>query len=388
MKVLSFSYCFPNHINPTWGVFVQHRLKQLARLTELKVCSPVPWFPVISNRGGNPGPKHDVWAGLTVYRPRFLYFPAIFKNNDARFYARGIKKWFLDLCNDWKPDILDAHFVWPDGVGVALLAQELGIPYTITLRGKLYECIKVPSQRRQCATALKGAAAVICVSGLLAEEALKLGVDSHRIIMSPNGVDGDNFSFKDKIACRQKLGLPLDKRLLVTVAHLGHRKGHHEVIRALAALPDDIYLVLVGGAAQGGTPEILQTLADDVGLGDRLILTGPQSYERVSQYFSAADASVLASYREGCPNAVLESLACGIPVVASDVGAVRDILPVPDAGIIVPPRRVEPLGKALSEVLNKDWNPQNVIKSSKVKSWDQVAGQVREVFQGILEKVY
>lgn len=385
MKVLSFSYCFPNSSNKNWGIFVFQRLSALAHFQDFKVCSPVPWFPLL--KSGDRGKKNEqeMWEGLETHRPRFFYIPGFLKNQDAGFYAKGIRKWLLNLCEEWKPDILDAHFVWPDGVGVSLLAQELGIPYVITLRGKLYECIKISSQKKQCARALKNAAAIISVSGLMAEEALKLGVDKDRIHIIPNGVDKDTFFIQDKVQCRKILDLPLDKRLLVTVAHLGHRKGHHEVIQALAGLPEDVCLILVGGAAQGGTPEKLRAVAVEAGVEHRLILPGPQPYGRVPLYFCAADASVLASYREGCPNAVLESLACGTPVVASNVGAVRDILPDPAAGRVVPPRQVEPLKKALADVLNTGWNPEEVINSSRVRSWKQVAETVNKVFEDIQE---
>ena len=356
----------------------------MAKNCHLKVCSPVPWFPALSSRKGNQGPKIDNWKGLTVYRPRFFYFPGILKNQDARFYARGLRPWLRELCSSWRPDVLDAHFVWPDGVGVSLIAGELGIPYVITLRGKLFECMKEPSQIRQCAKALKGAAAVISVSRGLAKAAMDLGTDPNKVSVIPNGVNAGTFNIKEKDACRRTLGLPLDKKLLVTVAHLGHRKGHHEVIQALAGLSNDICLVLVGGSAQGGTPETIQAAAQKAGVADRIILTGPQPYDRVARYFSAADASVLASYREGCPNAVLESLACGTPVVASDVGAVRDILPVPDVGRIVPAQQVEPLREALAEVLDREWNPEEVVHKSGVKSWDEVAGEVQKVFNKVL----
>ena len=184
---------------------------------------------------------------------------------------------------------------------------------------------------------------MISVSSRMAEEARKLGVARERLHVIPNGVDRECFHPRNKRECRHLLGLPEEGRLLVTVAHLGHRKGHHEVIRALAKLPEDVRLVIVGGAAQGGTAEGLQAVASEAGVEQRLILPGPQPYERIPLYFSAADASVLASYREGCPNAVLESLACGTPVIATDVGAVPDILPVPHAGRIVPPQQIEPL---------------------------------------------
>ena len=383
MKVLSFSYCFPNESNPNWGIFVFQRLKALSKFVDLQVCSPVPWFPVLA-----PGGKivHGNWKGLEISRPRFFYTPKIFKNTDARFYARGILPWVKKLCRTWQPDILDAHFIWPDGVAISLIAKNLGLPYAITLRGKLFECMKEPSQVRQCAEALKGASAVISVSSGLAEAAIELGADPARMRVIPNGVDAENFNIKNKKACRKALGLPEDKKILVTVAHLGHRKGHHEVIRALAGLPEDIFLVLVGGPAQGGTHETIMSEAKKSGIEKRVILTGPQPYDQVARYFSAADASVLASYREGCPNAVLESLACGTSVVATDVGAVRDILPVPGAGYIVPRKKVEPLREGIKKVLSTKWDTESVLENSRVRSWEQVALEVQMVFKEVVEE--
>ena len=386
MRVLSFSYCFPNHAKPSWGMFVYQRLAALAKQEELQVCSPVPWFPALTNRRGNLGPAKESWNGLTVHRPRFFYFPGVFKNQDARLYALGLRRWLRGLCIDWRPDVLDAHFVWPDGVGVASLAKEMKIPYVITLRGKLYECLPIPSQHRQCAATLRDASAVISNSSLMANEARKLGASVDHLVVIPNGIDHEQFQPKDKLTCRRELGLPLNGRIIVTVAHLGHRKGHHEVIRALADLPDDVRLVIVGGSAQGGTPEKLRALASEVGVEDRLILPGPQPYEKVPIYFSAADASVLASYREGCPNAVLESLACGTPVVASDVGAVRDILPEPDVGRIVPPQEIGPLRDALVDVLDRQWDPEEVVRASRVKSWDEVAREVQKALRKAVRK--
>ena len=381
MKILSFSYCFPNSQNPNWGMFVFQRVAAMSKLEDLQVCSPVPWFPILKrySESGNV----QQWRGVTVHRPGFFYFPGFLKNSDARFYAYGIKKWLRRICQSWKPDLLDAHFIWPDGVGVALLAKEIGIPYVITLRGKIYECLKVPAQTRQCAEALQGAAAVVSVSSRMADEALRLGVSRNRLHVITNGVDQTHFSPKSKPECRTRLGLPINGRLLVTVAHLGHRKGHHEMIRALAGLPEDIKLVIVGAPAQGGTAENLRDLARAVGVAGRLVLPGPQPYDKIPLYFSAADASVLASYREGCPNAVLESLASGTPVVATDVGAVPDILP-PSVGRIVPPEQVDSLRDAVADILNNMWDAESVARESGVRNWNQVAEEVQMVFREVL----
>ena len=361
-------------------MFVYQRLKALAQLEELEVCSPVPWFPVLKKYTCSDTAQD--WQGLSVHRPGFFYLPAMMKNFDAQFYAKGLKNWLQQYCEKSMPNLLDAPFIWPDGVGVALLAKELGIPYSITLRGKIYECLKVPSQTRQCAEALKGAAAVISVSSRMVDEALKLGAAKERLHVISNGVNLEHFALRDKQECRAQLGLPAGRRLIVTVAHLGHRKGHHEMIKALVGLPEDVHLVIVGGAAQGGTVEQLKGIARDNGVDDRLILPGPQPYAKIPLYFSAADVSVLASYREGCPNAILEALASGTPVVATDVGAVPDILP-DSVGRIVPPEQVEPLRDAVADVLDKRWNAEQVVADSGVKSWEQVAGEVQKVFRDL-----
>lgn len=362
-------------------MFVYQRLAALAQLEDVRVCSPAPWFPFLKKRESSE--RVGQWRDLTVHRPGFFYVPGFLKNADAWFYARSLKGWLRSFCLNWRPDILDAHFIWPDGVGVALLSKEMGLPYVITLRGKIYECLKVPSQTRQCADALRGAAAVISVSSRMADEALALGADKDRLHVISNGVNLEHFRPRDKKSCRTQLDLPPEGRLLVTVAHLGPRKGHHETIRALAQLPEDVILVIVGGEAQGGTIERLRSIAHSCGVSNRLILPGPQPYDRIPLYFSAADASVLASYREGCPNAVLESLACGTPVIATDVGAVPDILPMPAAGRIVPVQQVEPLRNAIHEVLLEAWTAPDVVKNSRVRSWKHVAHEVRQVFQGL-----
>lgn len=386
MKILSFSYCFPNRENPNWGVFVYQRLASVARRESLRVVSPVPWFPLVTRRPERPRSEGELWEDVRVDRPGFFYFPGVLKRLDGRLYARGVRGWLWGVCREWKPDVLDAHFVWPDGVAVGIMARELGIPYTITLRGKLYECLPFASRRRQCAEALIRASAVISVSSRLAEEAFKWGVPAERMAVIPNGVDPARFHPRDKLACRSELGLPGKGRLLVTVAHLGHRKGHHEVTRALSGLPEDVRLMIVGGPAQGGNAEHLLKVASEAGVAHRLILPGAQPYERVPLYFGAADASVLASYREGCPNAVLESLACGRPVVASDVGSVPDILKVPECGRIVPAREIEPLRSALETVLSQSWDAEAVVLASGVRSWDQVAGEVQGVLSRAINK--
>ncbi len=360
-------------------------------------------------------PAREQWHGLTVHRPRFFCVPGVLKSLDARFYARGVGRWMEQRCqasgvgcqegagdgqwemgdgegaisaghpsvdageNSWRPDVLDAHFVWPDGVAVSLLAGRFGLPYVVTLRGKLYPCLEVPAQRRQCAAALRGAAAVISVDARMARIACELGAPPDRVSIIPNGVDLDRFQPADRLEARRRLGLPEQGRLLVTVAHLGVRKGHREAIAALTRLPGDVRLLLVGGDLHQGDTARLRRLAASLGVGDRLLLAGVQPPDRVPDYFAAADAGLLASYREGCPNAVLECLASGRPVVATDVGAVPDIVEPGRNGEIVPVRDTDALTVALNGVLNRSWDAGAVCRS--VQSWDEVAQEVERVLE-------
>lgn len=380
MRVLSFSYCFPQPGRPTWGVFVAQRLAALARQVELEVASPVPTLPLLGRLGSASLPQQDEVMGLKVWRPRFAYLPGLLKSLDARLYARGLHGWLVRYLQKRTVDLLDAHFVWPDGVGVWLLARQVGLPYAITLRGKIYPCLDVPAQRRQCADALRNAAAVISVDSRMAQIAVDLGAPADRVHVIPNGVDRKRFQPMNRVEARAQLGLPADGRLLVTVAHLGPRKGHREVIEALRLLPRDVRLVLVGGDPAGGANErALKSLARRTGVADRVILAGPQPYDRIPLYFAACDASVLASYREGCPNVVLESLACGRPVVATDVGAVPDLIDEARNGRIVPARDVKSLTEGIRDVFEREWPPEAVRSSRAVRSWDEVAATVVDV---------
>ncbi|MBN1588453.1 MAG: glycosyltransferase [Pirellulales bacterium] len=386
MKILSFSYCFPNHLNTTWGVFVSQRLTAVARHAELRVVSPVPDFPVIGRLRGFPGPTIDTWQALTVYRPRYLCVPSLFKSLDGRFYARSLRSWLDKLCVEWKPHVLDAHFVWPDGVGVSLLARRLGLPYAVTLRGKIYPCLEITSQRRQCAEALRGAAVVISVDSKMAQIARELGVSAERIHVIPNGVDLDHFHLHDKLDARRQLGLPEEGPLLLTVAHLGPRKGHRETIQALARTTSGARLVLVGEDGRGGrNVKALRELARSLDVENRLLVLGRQPYSRLPLYFSAADASILASWREGCPNVVLESLASGTPVIASDVGHAAALVDSQCAGRIVPPRQVEPLARAIDELLDQPSLPEDVRNCPAVRSWDAVATDVCAALRGTMK---
>ena len=385
VRVLSFSYCFPSGVHPTWGIFVLQRLAALSKFVDLEVIAPVPVFPLWSRLCDALPPTRERHSGITVHHPRFFYIPGAFKFLDGRLYARGLRDWLDNgVLSAVRPDLLDAHFVWPDGVAVHLLAERLGVPYVITLRGKIYSCLADRRMRRQVAEALRNAAAVISVSAAMAEAAVALGAAPERLHVIPNGVDRDLFHPRDKHQSRRALGLPLDQRLIVCVAHLQPSKGHEELVGAMARLSGDVRLVIVGGQAQRGYRRKLASMIDRMGLSSRVLLAGGQPYQRIPIYLGAADVSVLASHQEGCPNVVLESLACGRPVVATRVGAVPEIIRPGRNGKIVPVRDERALADAIEDVLSRHWPAEKLSRCRAVRSWDTVARKVHRTFRRVL----
>jgi glycosyltransferase involved in cell wall biosynthesis len=381
-SVLSFSYCFPSKVNPNRCVFVLYRLAALAKRVDLEVVAPESVFAAARNRTVEPV---EEMRGLAVHRPQYFYVPGILKSLDGRFYGRGLRRWFEAYCERRRPDLLDVHFVWPDGVGIYHMVRDSGIPFIITLRGLLNYCVTKRSMKRQCAVALNAAAAVISVSQPMARMAVEMGVPEERITVIPNGVDKTVFFPRDRTECRRQLDLPLDRRLIVSVAHLKRTKGHDEVVRAMAKLPDDVVLIVIGGDIdRGGYRRHLAELISQLKLDERVILAGKRPHETIPLYLSAADLTVLASHREGCPNVVLESLGCGTPAVAADVGAVPDLITPGENGFHVPVLDVDALADAMRKTLETTWSPQAI--SDSVESWDAVAARCERVLVDTFEK--
>lgn len=383
MKILSFSSSFPSSAVPTDGIFVFDRLSALARLLSVTVVHPVPVCPLIGPVGGRQVPASSEMVGnLEVHHRRYKYVPALLKRYDGYFYYRGLFRWAADLCRKDMPDLLDAHFAWPDGIGVSLIARRLGLPYVVTLRGTINPRYRTRSFRSRLAGALRGAAAVISVSGPMAEIAVQLGAQPGRVHVIPNGVDGQTFRPIDRAEARRQLGLQTDGTLLVCVGSLKRPKGQEDLILAVSLLRHKPLLVLIGSPAGGaGYLRRLRNLTRRLGLEGQVRFAGTIDRAAVAAYLNAADLSVLPSHSEGCPNVVLESLACGTPVVATNVGAVPDLLRPSSTGLVVPPGDCVALAEVIGEALRRKWSRQAIRNSIQERTWQTVADEVVGVFR-------
>jgi teichuronic acid biosynthesis glycosyltransferase TuaC len=389
--VLSLCCLYPNPSSPSQGLFVQRRLRYLAELCELRVVAP---FAIVQY--GNPAgkrlrigksacPKERADSGIPVLHPRWWYPP---------FSGSLIPCWlFLQLLRpvalirrEFRFDIIDTHFGHPEGVAGCLLALAFGVPFTITLRGNEPKHSRSSLQRFWMGLALRRASRVFAVSNRLGEFAANLGANPEKIKTIPNGVDAHLFRPRERAECRRKQGLPAHAPLILSAGALVERKGHHRTIQALQSLGSrDVHLAIAGGPGPEGQYEkVLRDLVAQLGLEAQVHFLGPLPEEALAEVMSASDVLCLASTNEGWPNVVHEALACGTPVVATDVGAVPEMLNGGRFGIVVPVNDAEKLRLGLEDALGRSWDRQAIAEWGQSRAWDHVAAEVWGEMRAIL----
>lgn len=389
MNILTFTSLYPNAVNPQHGIFVETRLRQLVASGDVtaSVIAPIPWFPLSVGPFKRyaefaAAPARETRHGIDIHHPRFLTIPKFGMSLTPASMARSARHLFRDIVETGKIDLIDAHYFYPDGVAAAMLAAEVGIPCVITGRGTdLNVFPDFPAARRKILQAVDRAAACITVSETLRGRLTEIGAPADKVTTLRNGVDLDLFAPapEDADALRKRLGI--SGRMVVAVGNLAAEKGQRLIVEALRDLPD-VTLVLVG---DGPDAAPLAGAVQDFGVADRVQFAGRVPQAGLAAYFSAADVSVLASEREGWPNVLLESMACGTPVVATDVGGVREIVTSPAAGTVVADRTSRALAAAISQTLAALPDRAETRAHAEKFGWDETTNGQIELFRRILK---
>jgi teichuronic acid biosynthesis glycosyltransferase TuaC len=382
LRVLVLSTVYPSSVQPHHGIFVQQRVAGYPADLDVRAVAPQAWFPFTS--GLRPGfrpalPRAERLAGgEEVLHPRFLSLPAIGKFLDGALLALSILPSLLKLRRSFPFDVIDAHFGYPEGPAAILLGRFFRVPVVLTLRGLEQRLSAYRLRRPQLAFAVRGAERVVAVSEDLRATALASGAAPERVRTIPNGVDTALFVPRDRAAARRSLGLAAEGTYLLTVGSLSERKGAHLVLEALESLasrfPDLRYLVVGGAGAEGDEAETLRRRAVALGVSARVVFAGPRRREELPDWYNAADLFVLPSSLEGCPNVVVEALACGTPVVATAVGGIPQLLADPETGVIVARRDGAAVAAGLAAALARPWDRGRVSAGTSARSW-QVVGR-------------
>lgn len=353
LRVLTLSTLFPDITRPNFGIFVERQVRELASRdgVHVTVIAPLglpPW-PLSRHQHYAPLlslPAHQHWKDVDVYRPRFTILPQI----GARFHVSAMTRAILPLVRrlhaEQPFDVIDASFFYPDGPVARNLSRALGIPYSVKARGAdIHHWGRAPATRAAVLAAGQDAAGLLAVSHAMRRSMIKLGMDADNIRVHYTGVDLDRFTPQDRDAA--KAAQNLSGPVVLCLGALIPRKGQELLIRALPLLPD-VTLVLVGHGPQKSAYE---ALASDLGVADRLGVLGNMPHDALPRLLNAADVMALPSESEGLANAWVEALACGTPIVISDVGGARELVDRPAAGAIVE-RTPEALAMAIHAILD------------------------------------
>jgi glycosyltransferase involved in cell wall biosynthesis len=226
------------------------------------------------------------------------------------------------------------------------------------------------------------------VSDSLKRHAASLGVASAKIVVVGNGVDIDKFHRLNRQDARRKLGLSGDAPVLVSVGALVERKGFHRVIECLPALrrrfPGLRYLVVGGAGPEGDWSARLRGCVVDLGLQDCVVFLGSLAPEELSVPLSAADVFVLATRNEGWANVFLEAMACGLPVVTTDVGGNAEVVATANLGTVVPFGQADQLARAIADALIRDWDRDAIVAYAESNNWDCRVRTLAESFTEIV----
>ncbi len=390
IRTLLFSTLYPSVVRPSHGIFVETRLRELLKTGEVetRVIAPVPWFPLKAERFGEYGqfaatPREDTRHGVHVQYPRYLLLPKVGMNMAPASIARAAWPAVQRLLAEgFDFDLIDAHYYYPDAVAAAAIARRLGKPFVVTARGTDLNLIpEYPEPRRRILETAAQASASIGVCKALMDRLAELGADPAKLHVLRNGVDLERFRPEPMADARARLGLPASGTVLLAVGHLIERKGQHIAIEALAQLPDTL-LCLVG---RGPEEANLKALAQRLGVMDRVRFVGPVDNAELRWWYSAADASLLCSSREGWANVLLESMACGTPVVATDIWGTPEVVAAPEAGVLMGERTAGAATVAVQRLLCAMPSRPSVRAYAERFSWGETTSGQIALFQRSLE---
>jgi teichuronic acid biosynthesis glycosyltransferase TuaC len=397
-KVLVISFLYPSDAQPLGGVFIRERMKRVSEHLPITVVSPQPWSPfdwiirrfVNTKYRPSPAQRNTNEDGFDVYRPIFFSLPSIGRWFDGYSMALTVILWIHlnGFRNVFK--LVDAHFVFPEGFAAKVVAKHLSVPYGITLRGARDTDTVGTNRETQLRLALKHASYTIGVSDSLRQFAIKMNANSSTALAIPNGINQSHFFPEDQTTARTRLGLEIDAKIIISVGSLIPLKGHDRVVTLMPDLirqHPNLLLLIVGGATGfGDTQSQIEALVTSLKLEKHVRLIGKVNPEDLRWYLSAADLFALATSNEGWPNAVMEAIACGLPIVTTNVGGNSEMVHDPRVGFTVDYWNPKQFENAVLEKLSNDSGRQYRLAWIAERTWSSVGKKVASVWSNTINK--
>ena len=387
-SIVIISNLYPNNVETTKGLFIKQLADSLSNLCEITVVSPIPFHPLDLIRKPAIVDKEMI-NGIVVLHPRYIVIPKMLRSLIGYFFSKGILNTIKSLKNQGKADIISAHWAYPDGYGASLVAKKLNIPFSVHALGcDINDYTKYKIRRKLIVSALNNSNINIVKSQALKDKITSLGVNSDKTHVIHNGVDQDKFKRTDVSIARKsvqsysnKVKFDDDIKYCLFIGNFQIEKGLNYLLDAFDKIKNEkIHLIIIGA---GPLQQSVEEQINQLNLNAHVTLVGRVEHQQIPNYMSASDLLCLPSLREGCPNVVLESLSCGTPVVASNVGAVPDIISKKELGVIVPACDPVALAQGLTKGLKLK---ENILPEFEWYSWQENAERVNDELQKLVSE--
>jgi glycosyltransferase involved in cell wall biosynthesis len=387
MKLLAITNLFGRPWDTTVGTFNQRIFEQINSRCELTLLVPIPWTEIVKfpkQYFAANSQQRKIWP-FVHYFP-YIYIPKLSQSLNVYFLLFSVIIFcpFIVLFRRW--DAVIGSWIYPDGLVAVLLGKIKRIPaLAVALGTDVNDLANRTKQRSQVRRILSQGTSTVTVSKDLANKLAALGIAQNKLHVILNGVDSNSFKPQPKSLAKMELGLnPSEKLVLFVGSHIPE-KGCFELIKAFAQLTklhSNCKLAMIGG---GASALALQELVSQLNLDAKVTFLGKLNHDLLPSWFSAADALCLPSYREGIPNVIMEAMAAGLPVVATSVGGIPEVV-TKETGVLIAPRDIESLLTGLSQVLSQQWNTTAIRASVRDYTWDATGRQYMQLINDAIVK--
>ena len=301
-------------------------------------------------------------------------------SNTSKFYSRTVGMLIQSLTRRKEYDIIHVQCSagfgsFPSAVTGALASSLLKKKFIFTYHNSK---ILYPRLFKLC---LRRADTIFLVSQLQKDLIQKrYPVLVHKVQIIPNGFDQSKFYVKDQRECRMSLGLPTDKKIILTVGNLLTVKGHRYLIEAMEVIRSkrgDVICAIIG------TGNLRQKLDDQIAqlnLRNEVILTGGRPHDEIPLWMNACDLFVLPSLRESFGVVQIEAMACGKPVVATRNGGSEEVVISDKYGLLVEPADPEDLAEKILIALDREWDREEILTYAERFTWEHVTREIVDVY--------
>jgi teichuronic acid biosynthesis glycosyltransferase TuaC len=377
---------FPSSAQPTHGRPAYQTVRVLTETCAVQVFYPHATYPALLRprtriyRGIDPAYS---LPGVNAAYYNYPALPALSRPFNGHLAARTL----LPHVRAFAPDLIFSYFLYPDGYAALKLGKALKVPVVVMGVGSDVHNIKDRFSAMHTRTVVRNADFVLAISEDLRQRIVDMGARPAKTRAIVSGCDLAVFHPMDRIDARQKLNIDPLCEAVVYIGRMDVRKGLRELVEASVSLHSarpNMRVYLIGAGADRSA---IDSAIQAANAADYIHALPECSFDEVATWMTAADLVTLPSYMEGCPNVVLEALACGRPVVATSVGGIPELMPpriVDQCGRLVPPRDPAALASAIESVLDQTWDAA-AIAANAGRGWPTVAAEVMEVFKPLVE---